>query len=63
MTVGVLPNVNPVSQNRDVNSAQSARFRTGRLKNKKQKAEEGWRQKCSSYCEKCATVELCTTGR
>ena len=28
----------------------------------KQEAEEEWRQKCSSHCEECATVELCITG-
>ena len=27
------------------------------------KAEEGWWQKCSCYCEKCATVGLRITGR
>ena len=33
VTVGILPNVNSTSLNRVVNSAQSARFRTGRLRN------------------------------
>ena len=33
MTIGILPNVDSISLNRAVNSAQSARFRTGRLKN------------------------------
>ena len=33
VTVGSLPNVNFVSQNRVLNSATSARFRTGRLRN------------------------------
>ena len=33
VTIGILPNVSVVSPKRDVNSAQSARFRTGRLRN------------------------------
>ena len=33
VTFGILPNVNSTSLNRGVNSAQSARFRTGRLRN------------------------------
>ena len=33
MTAGILPNVSFISQNRAVNSAKSARFRTGRSRN------------------------------
>ena len=34
MTIGILPNANSsLNQNRDVNSPQSAHFRTGRLRN------------------------------
>ena len=46
-------------QNRDVNSAISARFRKGRLRNNQIKAEEGWWQKCSGSLKRCATVGLC----
>ena len=41
VSIGILPNVNSVSLNRDVNSVQSAYFRTGRLKNNPKKAEKG----------------------
>ena len=33
VTNGILPTFNSISQKRDVNSAQSAHFRTGRLRN------------------------------
>ena len=49
--------------NRDVNSAQSAHFRTGRMRNNPTK---GWKRewlKCSSYCEKRATVGWRFIGR
>ena len=42
VTIGILPNVNSISLNGVVNSAISARLRTGRLKDNPQKAEEGW---------------------
>ena len=58
VSIGILPNVNSIQPNRDVSSAQSAHgWRTT-----KQKAEKGWWQKCSCYCGKCTTVELCTPG-
>ena len=59
--IGILPNVNSVSLNRAVNSAQSAQFRTGWTT--EWNDQEGWWQKCSSYCEKCTTVGLRVTGR
>ena len=48
VTIGILPNVSFISQNRDVISAISARFRTERLRNNQIKS----RQKCSGYGEK-----------
>ena len=59
VTIGILPNVSFIGQIRDVHSAQSARFRTGRLRNKEKKVEE----KCRSNFERCTTVELCIAGR
>ena len=32
VSIGILPNVNSIKMSRDVNSAQSAHFRTGRLR-------------------------------
>ena len=55
VTDGILPNINSLSLNRCVNSAESAHFRTGR-------AEKGWWQKFSSYCKRCTTVQWCITG-
>ena len=40
VTVGILPNVNFISQNRVLNSAISARFRTGRLRNNQIKSRK-----------------------
>ena len=41
MTVGILPNVSFTSQTRAVNSAKSARFRTGNLRNNQKKPKKG----------------------
>ena len=40
VSVGILPNVNSTNKNRDVSSAQSARSRTGRLKNNQTKSRK-----------------------
>ena len=40
VTIGILPNVNFVSQNRVVDSSTSARFHTGRLKNNQLKSRQ-----------------------
>ena len=40
VSLGILPNVNSVSLNRDVNSAQSAYFRTGRVEEQPNKKPE-----------------------
>ena len=60
VTIGILPKVNQNSQNRAVNSAQSALEGWGTTK---QKAEEGCWQKCSSNSERCSTVGLRIAGR
>ena len=62
VNIGILPNVNSFKRNRDVSSALSAHSRIGRLKNNQTKRRKGWTQKCSCYCEKCTSVELCVTG-
>ena len=41
MSIGILPNVNSISLNRVVNSAQSDYSRTGRLKNDRTKPKNG----------------------
>ena len=40
VTFGILPNVSLISQNRDVNSEISARFRTGRLRNNRRESRK-----------------------
>ena len=64
VSFGILPNVSSVKLDPDVSSAQNAHFRTERLNEEQpKKNEKGWWQKCSCFCEKCTTVELCITGQ
>ena len=64
MTIGILLNVNFMSQNRVVSSAMSARLHTGRLKVNlaKKPKKKGGDEKFSGYIERCATAGLCISG-
>ena len=56
VTIGILPNVIFISQNRAVNSAKSSRFRTGKLRNNRIKIPKWVWQKWCSNSERCTTV-------
>ena len=58
VTIGILPNVSFRSAKRDVNSPH---WKVEEEPNKRPK--KGGDKKCSSYCEKCATVGLRVTRR
>ena len=60
MTIGILPNVSSEGPKRDVDSAQSAHFRTGRLRNSPTKGRRRVVTKvhAAAFVKKCATVRL-----
>ena len=63
MNIGILPNDSFISLKRDVNSAISARFRTGRLrKNQVKKPKRNGDKSAVAFGERCATVGLRIAG-
>ena len=64
MSVGILPNVNSRKQNRAVNSAECLfpHWKVEEQPNKKSKKGDD-KSAVDIVKKKCATVELCITGR
>ena len=63
MTVGILPNVNSKSLNRDVNSVTSAHLHRGKWEGQPSKKTKNYGDnKCSGHVERCTTVGLRISG-
>ena len=62
MSIGILPNVSSMKLNRDVNSAQSARFPHWKVEEQPHKKPKKGEDKSAVAIMKCTTVELCITG-